>query len=450
MTHSHQKPTVFTDEEKRAFRADIDAMRRPGAYEPGRWSVSPLNRDPAIVGAMPAKVALRDVTMRSLEALPGVVTTPEAKRSFLRALVASGVPEIVAAGVRGRPVEDVRRDVQEIRALNPKCRVTCPMLFTSADLEAAAEAGFDAVQVWVPPWGSASTMYEPHLFARTWAGEDWRGRGQPADRDGYLERAVSLVARARDLGLAVTAPMLMVSFLDEERHSGTVKALAEAGAAEIALFDGPGAMAPEAMAELVRRTRALAPGVRIGLHPHNTFGLAVAVAVAAARAGADAVEVSVNGYCGGPGNADLAATVAAFEALYGVSTGIDPGTLTHLARTAEAMTSYRRAYNHPVTGDQVYSWGGMDFMTQELGVDSLLHNCISPEWVGSEQRAPLTEMSGPFTAWDKLVELGFAPDHQGVDAFLARVRDTMAERGRLLDDAELADVARECGLTGSS
>lgn len=114
------------------------------------------------------------------------------------------------------------------------------------------------------------------------------------------------------------------------------------------------------------------------------------------------------------------------------------------------MTSYRRAYNHPVTGDQVYSWGGMDFMTQELSVDSLLHNCISPGWVGSEQRAPLTEMSGPFTAWDKLAELGFAPDHQGVDAFLARVRDTMAERGRLLDDAELADVARECGLTGSS
>lgn len=52
MTHSHQKPTVFTDEEKRAFRADIDAMRRPGAHEPGRWSVSPLNRDPAVVGAM--------------------------------------------------------------------------------------------------------------------------------------------------------------------------------------------------------------------------------------------------------------------------------------------------------------------------------------------------------------------------------------------------------------
>ncbi|WP_432825914.1 hypothetical protein [Dactylosporangium sp. CA-092794] len=447
MTQSaDRKPEVFTDDERAGFRADIAAMRRPGAYEPGRWSVSPLNRDRDVVGAVPATIALRDVTMRSLESLPGVVTTAEAKRSFLRALVASGIPEIVVANVRNRPVEEARRDVAEIRGLNPNCRITCPMVFRTPDLEAAAAAGFDAVQIWLPPWGPASTMYEPHLFAATWNGQDWRTLGQPTDRAGYLRRALDLITTAKDLGLAVTVPMLMVSYLDDARHIESVEALAKAGADEIALFDGPGAMTPEAMAELVRRTRALAPDARIGLHPHNTFGLAVAVAVAAARAGADVVEVSVNGYCGGPGNADLATTVAAFEAAYGVSTGIDPGTLTHLSRAAEEMTGYRRAYNQPVTGEKVYNWGGMDFMTQEFDVDTLLHNCISPEWVGAALRIPLTEMSGPFTSWDKLMELGFTPTHDGVDAFRARAQESMARRGRLLTDDELAAVARECGL----
>lgn len=440
------KPDVFTAEEKAGFRADINAMRRPGAYEPGRWSVSPLNREPDVVGSLPAAIALRDVTMRSLESLPGVVTTAEIKRSFLRALVASGVPEIVVANVRNRPLEEGRRDIEDIRGLNPSCRITCPMVFRAPDLEAAAAAGFDAVQVWLPPWGSASTMYEPHLFAATWNGQNWRALGQPADRAGYLKRALDLIKAAKDLGLAVTAPLLMVSYLDDERHTESVEALVKAGVDEIALFDGPGAMTPEAMSELVRRTRVLAPAARIGLHPHNTFGLAVAVAVAGARAGADVVEVSVNGYCGGPGNADMATTVAAFEAAYGVSTGIDPGTLTHLSRTAEEMTGYRRAYNQPVTGDKVYNWGGMDFMTQEFDVDSLLHNCISPEWVGADLRIPLTEASGPFTSWDKLVELGFTPTHDGVEAFLGKARESMTRLGRLLDDEELSAVAREVGL----
>lgn len=127
-------------------------------------------------------------------------------------------------------------------------------------------------------------------------------------------------------------PLLMVSYATEETHEESVAVLAGAGAGELTLFDGPGAMSPEAFAHLVRLTKARAPRVEVGLHPHNTFGLAVGCAVAAIRAGATAVELSVNGYCGGPGNADLAATALAFEALYGVRTGVRTEALTELAR----------------------------------------------------------------------------------------------------------------------
>ncbi|GAB2915118.1 hypothetical protein [Streptomyces heilongjiangensis] len=50
-------------------------------------------------------------------------------------------------------------------------------------------------------------------------------------------------------------------------------------------------MIPEACAHLVRRTKELAPGVEVGLHPHNAFGLAVSTTCA----GADVIELSVNG-----------------------------------------------------------------------------------------------------------------------------------------------------------
>jgi isopropylmalate/homocitrate/citramalate synthase len=435
------KPQIFTPQEQQSFRDEINAARVEGAYRPGQWSVSPLNRDPAVVGVMPARIRLRDITLRAIEALPGVMLSSEAKAAYLRLLVEAHVPEIVTAGARGRAVPDLAADVELIKGADQATRVTCPLIFTAADLPGPAKAGYDAVQIWVPPWGRASCLYEGGVHATAWQGGDWRTLGLPEDRAGFVARAAELIKRARDLGLEVTAPLLMVSFLSTDGLLDTCAELVAAGVNEIALFDGPGAMSPEALGHLVGVTKRHFPDVLVGVHPHNTFGLSVAAAVAAARAGADCIEVSVNGYCGGPGNADLAAATAAFEAVYGVSTGIRTELLKPLSRVGEELTGYRIAYNHPITGDRVYNWGGMDFMTQEIAVDSLLHNAIAPDWSGSVVGIPVTEVSGPFTMWDKLVELGFDPDRASVERTLKAVMAESRRRGRLLTDEEIRDIA---------
>ncbi len=211
---------------------------------------------------------------------------------------------------------------------------------------------------------------------------------------------------------------------------------------ELTLFDGPGAVGPEAFAALVTQTKALAPDVPVGLHPHNTFGLAVACAVAAARAGADVIELSVNGYCGGPGNADLAATALAFEALYGVHTGIELDQLTALARAGEALTGYHVAWNHPVTGRQAFGWGGMDIITQETVVDRLLHNCVEPGLVGNQRQVPLTLDTGGYTMAYILGRLGVEVTSTGqVDEVLRRCHAVMRAEGRLLADDDIRAIA---------
>ncbi|MBT2225726.1 hypothetical protein [Nonomuraea sp. NEAU-A123] len=441
------KPEIFTADEIRRYRADIAGVREPGAYEPGRWSVSPLNRAPEIVGPMPSRVRLRDVTLRAIDALPGVGVDPQAKRAFLRRLVHAGVPEVVTAGARGRSAEDLRADIETIKSEDPRCRTTCPMVLDRDDLAAPAAAGYDAVQIWVPPWGEASRIYEGSVHTSAWNGADWRKPGLPRDRDGFVRRAAELIERARECGLEVTAPLLMVSYLTAERLGETCATLADAGADEIALFDGPGGMGPEAIAQLVGLVKLAAPQVRVGVHPHNSFGLAVANAIAAARAGAEVIEVSVNGYCGGPGNADLASTVAACEALYGVRTGVRAGQLKALSRAGVDLTGYDIAHNHPITGDKVYNWGGLDFMTQETIVDELLHNAIAPSWSGGHLRVSLTQASGPFTMWDKLAELGLRLPVAQVAAVLERCKAEMARLGRLLNDDEIIAVARRATLT---
>ena len=437
------RPPVFSPDEITRFRAELAARRAPGAYEPGRWSVSPLNRRTDVVGSLPASVRLRDATLRSVETLPGVVATDGAKAEFLRGLVGSGVPEVVTAGLGGRDSTALKAEVELVKGENPDCRVVCPLMRSTADVDRAVAAGYDAVQVWVQGFGETSLIYQAPVYGRAWRGEEWRTEDTPRDRPAVLARAARLVSYARERGLHVIVPLLMVSYATEETHEEAATLLTEAGAGELTLFDGPGAMSPEAYAHLVHLTRAVAPGVEVGLHPHNTFGLAVGCAVAAVRAGATAVELSVNGYCGGPGNADLAATTLAFESLYGVTTGIRTERLTELARAGQELTGYHTAWNHPVTGTHAFCWGGMDLITQETEIDPLLHNCLEPELVGNTRAVPFTPDSGPYTLADKLAALGIEAGRAQVDDVLVRARELMARENRLLSDADLATLAGE-------
>lgn len=435
------KPPVFTPDEIARFRAELAARRKPGAYVPGRWSVSPLNRDAAVVGSMPERIRLRDSTLRSVATLPGVVAPGQARAAYLRQLVRAGVGEVVSAGVVGRDDDALKAEVDLVKTENPACRAVCPLVVSPADIDRAWRAGYDAVQIWVQGFGEMSLIYQ-RIYAQAWRGEQWRGPQTPRSRRDVLDRAAGLVGHARGRGLAVIVPLLMVSYLTEEMLAESAEILVGAGATELTLFDGPGAMSPEAFGHLVGRAKALAPGVEVGLHPHNTFGLAVGCAVAAARAGADVVELSVNGYCGGPGNADLAAAAVAFEVLYGVRTGVDTTRLTALARAGEELTGYRVAWNHPITGTDAFSWGGMDLITQEVTVDPLLHNCLEPALVGNRRKVPFTLDSGPYTLADKLERMGIELTPGQVDRVLAAAHETMTRDGRLLTDDDLAALAK--------
>ena len=86
---------VFNPQEVADFRAAIDNYRSPGAYEPGRWMVSHLNRRQDVLkGVYPERVILRDITMRTTEQMPGVVLPPKDRLRMLRAIVEIGAPSM--------------------------------------------------------------------------------------------------------------------------------------------------------------------------------------------------------------------------------------------------------------------------------------------------------------------------------------------------------------------
>jgi isopropylmalate/homocitrate/citramalate synthase len=440
---------VFTPEEVRALQAGLNRYRTPGAYEPGRWMVSALNRRPAVLGRpFPATVTLRDITLRTTEQMPGVVLAPEDRRRLLAAVVEAGVPSVqLSAFRRGWTLEAMRAEVGAVKRLNPACEVVYGHVKSRDEVAMAAAAGIDSVQFWAAPYVEAAPLFAG-VYEKAWRDEDWRTGWVARTVDGQLAQARALVLAGKELGVRVSAGLNQIPFAPEEYVVRYCRAMRECGAPEIVLYDGPSGVGPEAYAWLVELVRHEAPGAVVGVHTHNMFDLAVANACAAARAGAEVLEVSVNGYCSASGQADLAATTMALTALYGVETGIVLGRLTPLARLAEELTGYRVAWNNPVTGPEVFNWGGTEFVIQELKVDPLIHWCIEPTLVGNERRWDITADSGPYTMLDKLRALGVEVDLASVEPILAATKAEMRRCRRVLTDDEIRALARAVAERG--
>ena len=439
------KPQIFTEDEKTFFRAAIDHLRSPEAYEPGKWMVSLLNRDQSVIGgSFPKHVTLRDITLRTTEQMPGVVATEERRREFLEMIVGAGVADVqTSAFPRGHTMEDMREEIAVVKKANPSCEVNYGEVRSVADINTAAEAGYDAVQFWAAPWAEAAPIYAGGVYGNTWAGRDWHTLKLPKSRAEQIARAETLIAEGKREGVRVSAGVNMLPYASDDYVHEYCHAVAEAGAYEIVLFDGPSGVGPEAYAHLVTLAKEAAPNTPIGVHAHNMFDLGTACSLAAARVGAEIIEVSVNGYCAASGQADLAVVSAALTILYDVSTGIHHEKLTELARYGEEFTGRKVAWNHPITGLEVFNWGGMDTVVQELEIDPLLHWCMEPSLFGNVRKWDITRDSGPYTMWDKLDLLGVEVAKDEVEPILAASLRAIQENGRVLTDDEIREIAAE-------
>lgn len=387
-----KKPDIFSEDEKRRFREEISRLRVDGAYEPGKWMVSPLNRNPNVVGqTKPSSACLRDITLRTTEQMPGVVLDDQQRLRLLEAIVEVGVGSVqTSTFTRGHSLKEMRREVAAVKSINPACEVIYGELRNEKDLDRAAEAGYDGVQFWAAPWAGASPIYVGGVYADAWRGHDWRTLGFPRNIEQQIEKAVRLISYGSEVGVRVEPGINMLPYASDAYVTRYSSSVADAGAETITLFDGPSGVGPEAFRHLVTLVQEAAPALSVGVHCHNMFDLGTACSLASVLAGGRIVEVAVNGYCAASGQADLAGVALACEALYGIQTGVQLQKLTDLARLGEELTGLEVPWNHPVTGKEVFNWGGMDTVVQELAIDPLLHWCVEPSLVGPVCPKPLT------------------------------------------------------------
>ncbi|HVV37431.1 MAG TPA: hydroxymethylglutaryl-CoA lyase [Acidimicrobiales bacterium] len=274
-------------------------------------------------------VVLRDVTLRDGLQDEAPVST-QAKLELFEALVAAGIRDLELTSFVRPDRVPAMADAEEMVAATAGSPVTrWGLVLNERGAQRALAAGLRHLQ-WVI---SVSEAHQRENAGQSVA-EGLAGLARVvalADADG----AVVELTLATAFGCPFTGPVP----LDDVVR--VAEAAVAAGVKALGLADTIGTAVPTEIGPAVTRVAAL--GLPVGIHLHDTRGLAITNALRAIEAGVERVDGSVGGLGGCPfapgasGNLALEDLAHALDAM-GVETGVDVAGMVEAARVACRIT----------------------------------------------------------------------------------------------------------------
>jgi isopropylmalate/homocitrate/citramalate synthase len=375
-----------------------------------------INDDARIGGS----IGLYDTTLRDGEQTVGVVFDPEQKLELARAIDGLGIERIEAGFPRTS--QDDWKAVELIAGAGLEAEIWGFSRAVAADVEALVELGV-----------GASVIESPISDAKL----DALG----VSRETMLDRIRTAVSFAAGHGITIAFFGVDGTRSDLEFFRQVYETAVEAGAAEAAVVDTLGVASPEAVGELVARTREwLGPDLPVHFHGHNDFGLATAAAVAAVRAGATWIHGTLNGMGERGGNANLLEVALTLDALYGVSTNLRLDRAREVSRRVRELSGTELEPWKPLVGENL-------FRRESGAVASQFHDppAIEPyssALVGAERSVVLGKKSGLDSIRIACERLGLDVPEERLPELLAKVKALGAEKRGLVTDDELRDLER--------
>ncbi len=223
------------------------------------------------------------------------------------------------------------------------------------------------------------------------------------------------------------------------------RAVAAAGVNVICLDNfGGGLAAPRLYTELFRAVKREVPATALGVHAHNSVGMAVATALASVEGGCEVVNVGVNGYGDGAGHVGLAETVYQLEFLYGFDTGIRLDRLRAASVLIADIMRQDLPKMAPLVGDNAFVY--IADKHHSFPEYPFLFCPMKPEVVGNRARPGFGERAGPFGLKLRAAALGITIPDDKIQPVLRALEDNMRWRKRALSDDELRELAQTvCG-----
>lgn len=407
----------------------------------GRWWCSRLNRLPEVLehSELPARVHIRDCTLREGEETPGTFLPVDQKVAIARLAQEIGIQEL-EVGYCGA-IDAHFALARQLRQEGITVQLTSINRTYTRDgewqqeLERAKEAGADGVSLVV-------FCNDDLLASVPWL-----------RKEAVPERVDASVRYAKALGFHVGYGLAGTSRSELRWIDACARAAAAAGADLIGIADSMGAALPETVAFLTRFVRrAVGPDAVIAFHGHNTFGLATANTLAALRAGASVVDAVAMGLGEGAGIAALEEVAFALEVLYGVHTGLQIERLGDYCRFVGQSFGVTFPPTKTIVGEGLYRHSIDSHQASILRGRWHSWECIHPRVVGQERRLEFGHAKvrrGRSGAIGALVEtLGLSATDAQIDMIVDRVQAATRER-RWIEQPEVEAIIQDV-LTGAT
>jgi len=374
--------------------------------------------------------------MRDGEQTPEVSFTLDDKIAIARQLDAIGI-DIIEAGFPVSSPGDLEA-CRQIAAIGLNAQVLGLARLAQKDIDAVEEAGLNAIHVFI----ATSDLHLKDKLHMT--------------REQVLDKISEMVAYAK-------TKFETVEFSAEDATRTELESLikanmtaVEAGATRINIPDTVGTTIPAAFGYIVAKNReVLPPEVKICVHCHNDFGLAVANSLAGVENGAEVVHTTFLGMGERAGNASFEQVAAALYALYGATTSINMRELYKTSKLMERVSGLKIPVQFPLIGKNVFR--------HESGIHAhaviqnpRTYEPLTPELIGYPRSDDLKDIiaqsitlgkhSGGHSIKAKLEELGLTYKDDQFNEIVERIK-ALGDKKRKISDADVYAIVGD--ITGN-
>lgn len=393
-------------------------------HVPDKWWVSPFNLVPEVRNtfALPARVQIHDATLRDGEQTPGVVFSIADKVAIAEKLAEVGVDRI-EAGMPAVSDQDFKA-IKEITRLGLPSKIYTFVRAITADVDKSIECGAHGVILEVP------IGYPKLTWQFRWTWED------------VLRKSVDVINHARRNNLEVVYfPYDTTRAREEDLTNLLTRIMQDAPPDSVGIVDTMGCILPEAMKYMVRMVKRLTNNLKVEVHTHNDFGMAVATELAGVEAGAEVVHSCSNGLGERTGNAALEELIVALHVLYGYDTRYQLDKLPELGELVRRLSNLPIAVNKPILGARNFT------RESGIGVDLVVKQPLAmfgthPALTGRTGDVVLGKKSGKASITYTLEQMGITgTSDEAVNEMLQLVKERSIDKRGLVTPEEFRDIA---------
>jgi isopropylmalate/homocitrate/citramalate synthase len=396
-------------------------------FKTSEYWVSPYDYADDVRGAihLPQKIEIHDATLRDGEQTPGIVLSVAEKVEIAKMLDSIGIDRIET----GMPAvsEEDKEAIKEITALGLHAKIFTFARAKREDIDMAVECHADGVIIEVPTSVPKLTYQFPK-----WSHDD------------VIKMSVDIVSYAKSKGLEAVFFGYDTTRADFDFLMKLYDHVINEGHPDsIGIVDTMGCALPAAMAYLVREVKKRF-SIKVEVHAHNDYGMAVATSFAAVEAGAEVIHVCANGLGERTGNAALEPVLVGLKTLYGIPSPYHLEKLKAVSDRIEEITHFPKAVNLPFVGKNVYvreSGIGIDLVEEQ----PLAMFAVVPGLVGNKSGVVLGKKSGTKSIDVMLEKCGLDPidDKDLKQRMLHDIKEFSISHKKLLDTGEFLTIVRQ-------